>query len=249
MAESAPGPWGPDRAGSDAGLPAPAGGPSWGKAAIPGAAPLRSPLTSFPQDAPDEGSDGGSETSTSSVTPSEEEGGHQWEVGDACITAWAGDGLLYPARLRALDPATGTCLVEFDGYGNTEERVLADLLPPGPGPWGGSNTPGGEGPHAESHQLSTPSSWELPPGVRRRKGKQGSCSPWSPEVMPPLWPLALLHSLWEEEEEEDALTAMLMAWYMSGYHTGFYMGLQEGRVEAAKLPLRQGHTYKKLLHS
>lgn len=24
------------------------------------------------------------------------------------------------------------------------------------------------------------------------------------------------------EEDEDALSSMLMAWYMSGYHTGYY---------------------------
>ncbi|KAM6113515.1 LOW QUALITY PROTEIN: survival motor neuron protein 1-like [Phoenicopterus ruber ruber] len=227
MAESAPRPRGADPR---------AGGPSPGKAAIPGAAPLRSPRTSLPRDAPGEVSDGGSETPTSSVTPSEEEEeeeGHQWRVGDACSTAWAGDGLLYPARLRALDPAAGTCLVEFEGYGNTEERALADLLPPRPGAWGASDTPGGEGPRAEPRRPST-SSWDLPPGARRRKGEQGACSPRPPEVMPP----ASLRAMWEEEEEEDALATMLMAWYMSGYHTGFYVGLREGRAEAAEPPPR-----------
>ncbi|XP_075031168.1 survival motor neuron protein 1-like isoform X1 [Calonectris borealis] len=273
MAESAPGPrvgtgtgprgldrWGtglgelrgPDRAGPDAVLPPAAGGPSSGKAATPGAAPLRSPRTSFPRDAPGEGSDGDSETPTSSVTPSEEEEeeeGHQWRVGDACSTAWAGDGLLYPARLRALDPAAGTCLVEFDGYGNTEERALADLLPPHPGTWGASDTPRGEGPRAEPRRPSTPSSWELPPGARRRKGERTPCSPQPPEVMPPLWPPASLRAMREVEEEEDALAAMLMAWYMSGYHTGFYVGLREGRTEAAEPPPPPGRRQKKPPHS
>ena len=42
--------------------------------------------------------------------------------------------------------------------------------------------------------------------------------------MPPPWPPAPPHALWEEEEEEeDVLAMMLMAWYMSGYHTGFYV--------------------------
>lgn len=31
------------------------------------------------------------------------------------------------------------------------------------------------------------------------------------------------------EEDEDALSSMLMAWYMSGYHTGYYQGLRCGR--------------------
>ncbi|KAM9215559.1 uncharacterized protein RG961_011950 [Leptosomus discolor] len=237
MAESVPGPRGPDPR---------AGAPSSGKAAaIPGAALLHSPRTSLPRDAPGEGSDGDSETPTSSVTPSEEEEeedeGHQWRVGDACSTAWAGDGRLYPARLRALDLAAGTCLVEFDGYGTTEERALADLLPPRPATWGARDPPRDEGP---------PSSWELPPGVRRkRKGEQAPCSPQPPEGMPLLCPPAPLHALWEEEEEEDALAAMLMAWYMSGYHTGFYVGLREGRTDAAEPPPRPGRRQKKPPHS
>ncbi|XP_074707483.1 uncharacterized protein LOC141935283 isoform X2 [Strix uralensis] len=237
MAESAPGPRGPD--------PRAGGGPSSGKTAIPGATALRSPRTSLPRDAPGEGSDGDSETPTSSVTPSEEEeeeeekeSGHQWRVGDACSAAWSGDGRRYPARLRALDPAAGTCVVEFDGYGNTEERALGDLLPPHPGTCGGSDPPAGETP---------PSSWELPPGARRRrrKGEQASGSPRPPEVMPPPWPPAPPHALWEEEEEEeDALAMMLMAWYMSGYHTGFYVGLQKGQAEAAEPPPRTGRRQK-----
>ncbi|KAM6331908.1 uncharacterized protein FN964_014613 [Alca torda] len=215
MAESVPGPRGPSGSGS-------ATGP-------------RSPL---PRDAPGEGSDGGSETPTSSVTPTEEEEeeGHQWRVGDACRTAWPGDGRLYPARLRALDPGTGTCLVQFDGYGDTEERALADLLPPHPTTWGASDTLGSEG---------SPSSWEPPSGARRRKGERPPSSPQPPEVMPPPWPPALLRAMREEEEEEEALTAMLMAWYMSGYHTGFYVGLREGRGEAAEPPPRLGRRQKK----
>ncbi|XP_069646641.1 survival motor neuron protein 1-like isoform X3 [Haliaeetus albicilla] len=223
-----------DRGGPDPGTR----GSSSGKAMMPGAAPFRCPRTSLPRDPPGEGSDGDSETPTSSVIPSEEEEeeeGHQWRVGDACVTTWAGDGRLYPAHLRALDPAAGTCLVEFDGYGNTEEQALADLLSPRPGAWGSPDTPGGEGP---------PSSWEPPPSMRRRKGKRVPCSPQPPEVMPPPWPPAPLHALQEEEEEESALAAMLMAWYMSGYHTGFYVGLQEGRAEAAKPPLRPGRRQK-----
>ncbi|KAM9265465.1 LOW QUALITY PROTEIN: survival motor neuron protein 1-like [Morus bassanus] len=236
MAESAPGSRGPDRSGPEA------GGSSPGKAAIPGAAPLRSP-----RDTQGEGSDGNSETPTSSLTPSEEdvgeEEGHQWRVGDACTTTWAGDGLLYPARLRALDPVAGTCLVEFDGYGNTEERALAELLPPRPGAWV-SDTPRGEGPRAEPRRPSTPSSWE-PPGVRRKKGEWAPCSPQYPKVTPPLWSPASLHTTQEEEEEEDTLASMLMAWYMSGYHTGFYVGLREGRAEAAEPLPRPGHRQKK----
>lgn len=53
----------------------------------------------------------------------------QWQVGDACRAVWSEDGLLYPATVRSVDAAAGTCLVEFDGYGNQEEQALEDLLP------------------------------------------------------------------------------------------------------------------------
>ncbi|XP_065508805.1 survival motor neuron protein 1-like isoform X2 [Caloenas nicobarica] len=231
MAARSRGHRGPDRAGSDTGL--------------------HSPRTSLRRDAPGEGSDGDSETPSSGVTPGQEEEeeeedeGHQWRVGDACSVVWGGDGLLYPAHLRALDPVSGTCLVEFDGYGNTEERALAHLLPPCPGAWGETDAPQGGGPR----RPSTPSSWEPPPGARRRKGKQAPRSPRPPEVMPPPWPPTPLRAMWEEVEEEEALTAMLMSWYMSGYHTGFYVGLREGRAEAAKSPSRPRHREKKPPHS
>ncbi|XP_065714120.2 uncharacterized protein [Patagioenas fasciata] len=224
MAERSPGHRGPDRAGSDTGL--------------------RSPHPSLRRDTAGEGSDGASETPSSGVTPGQEEeeeeeeeenGGHQWRVGDACSVVWEGDGLLYPAHLRALDPVSGTCLVEFDGYGNTEERALAHLLPPCPGAWRDSDTLQRGGPH----RPSTPSSRDPPPGTRRRKGERTPRSPRPPEAMPPPWPPTPLRAMREEEEEEEeALTAMLMSWYMSGYHTGFYVGLREGRAEAAEHPPR-----------
>lgn len=102
----------------------------------------------------------------------------QWRVGDACSVVWEEDGLLYPAHLRALDPVSGTCLVEFDGYGNTEERALAHLLPPCPGAWRDSDTPQGGGPR----RPSTPLSREPSPGVRRRKSERTPRSPPPPEV-------------------------------------------------------------------
>ncbi|XP_053906225.1 survival motor neuron protein 1-like [Cuculus canorus] len=231
MAESAPGSRGSDHAGPGTGLPSPVGGP--------GTASPHSPHTSHPRDAAGEESDSDTETPTSSVTCSEEEEeeeeGHQWKVGDACSAIWRGDGLLYPAHLRALDPNAGTCLVEFDGYGNTEEQVLADLLPPRPGSWGVKGTLRGEG---------GPLAWEPLPGVRR-KGQQAPCSPQPLKAMP----TTPLRTVWEEEEEQEALTAMLMSWYMSGYHTGFYMGLREGRAEAAEPPPRPGHQQKKAQRS
>ncbi|XP_068775717.1 survival motor neuron protein 1-like [Struthio camelus] len=207
------------------------------------------------RDAPDEESDQVPESPPLSVPPSEEEEdeeGSQWVVGAACCTIWSGDGLLYPATVRALDTAAGTCLVEFVGYGNKEEVALADLLPPCIPVAGHLGAQWAEeGPYGESRRPRPPPSWELPPGRRRKssKGKQAPCSPWPPELVPPPWPPAPLCT-YQEEEEEEALAAMLMSWYMSGYHTGFYMGLREGRAEAAALLPRRGCRQKKSsLHS
>ncbi|XP_062452330.1 survival motor neuron protein 1-like isoform X2 [Rhea pennata] len=206
-----------------------------------------------PRDAPDKESDQSPESPALSVTPSEEEEEEeedsQWAVGDACRAIWSGDGLLYPATVRALDAAAGTCLVEFDGYGNKEEQALADLLPPCATPTAADPGPQGveEGPRGEPRRPKPAPSWELPPGRRRKssKGERAPCSPQAPELVPPPWPPAPLHTLQEEEEEEEALAAMLMSWYMSGYHTGFYMGLREGRAEAATFLPRRGCRQKK----
>ncbi|XP_067168915.1 survival motor neuron protein 1-like isoform X2 [Apteryx mantelli] len=212
------------------------------------------PHLNLPQDAPDEESEQNPESPASSVTPSEEEEeeeGSQWVVGAACRAVWSGDGLLYPATVRALDVAAGTCLVEFDGYGNEEEQALADLLPPCAAAAAATGNPGArgveEGPRGEPRRPRAPPSWELPPGRRRKssKGERAPCSPWPPELVPPPWPPAPLCALQEEEEEVEALAAMLMSWYMSGYHTGFYMGLREGRAEAAALLPRRGCRQKK----
>ncbi|XP_064353574.1 survival motor neuron protein 1-like isoform X2 [Dromaius novaehollandiae] len=205
------------------------------------------PHLGLPQDAPDEESEQSPQALDSSVTSEEEEEeeeeeGSQWAVGAACRAVWAGDGLLYPATVRALDAAAGTCLVEFDGYGNKEQQALADLLPPC-----AASDPGEEeGPRGEPRRPRPPPPWELPPGRRRKSstGERAPCSP-QPQPVPPPWSPALLCALREEEEEEEALAAMLMSWYMSGYHTGFYMGLRKGRAEAAALLPRRGCRQKK----
>nr|XP_048686895.1 survival of motor neuron protein-like isoform X3 [Caretta caretta] len=151
-----------------------------------------------------------------------------WKAGDACSAIWSEDGLLYPATVRSVDAAAGTCLVEFVGYGNKEQQVLEELLSPcgavdgDLGSWrSGSWWPGPL----------------LPFGPRPRRS---ACPP----VIPPPPPL-LLDPLCAEDDEGGALACMLLAWYMSGYHTGFYMGLRRGRAEAAVPPAKQGPRWKK----
>lgn len=77
-------------------------------------------------------------------------------MGAACRAAWSGDGLTYPARVVALSPAEGTCMVEYEHYGNREEQSLRDLLPPDQTP-NSSPRPG---------RTVRPGGWKLSP----RKG-------------------------------------------------------------------------------
>uniref|UniRef100_A0A8C3S2Y4 Tudor domain-containing protein n=1 Tax=Chelydra serpentina TaxID=8475 RepID=A0A8C3S2Y4_CHESE len=193
-----------------------------------------------------------------------------WKAGDGCSAIWSEDGLLYPATVRSVDAAAGTCLVEFVGYGNKEQQALEELLPPcgavdgdlgswraeadAPGvPRGRSPSFPREPPHSWRRQ-STKGEWAhyFPPLPKSGSWWPGPLLPFGPPprrsacppVVPPPPPL-LLDPLCTEDDEGGALACMLLAWYMSGYHTGFYMGLRQGRAEAAAPPPKQGPRWKK----
>ncbi|CAM2109183.1 uncharacterized protein LOC125627121 isoform X1 [Caretta caretta] len=193
-----------------------------------------------------------------------------WKAGDACSAIWSEDGLLYPATVRSVDAAAGTCLVEFVGYGNKEQQVLEELLSPcgavdgdlgswraeadAPGvPRGCSPSFPREPPHSW-RRPSTKGEWAhyFPPPPKSGSWWPGPLLPFGPRprrsacppVIPPPPPL-LLDPLCAEDDEGGALACMLLAWYMSGYHTGFYMGLRRGRAEAAVPPAKQGPRWKK----
>uniref|UniRef100_A0A7M4G1C4 Survival motor neuron protein 1-like n=1 Tax=Crocodylus porosus TaxID=8502 RepID=A0A7M4G1C4_CROPO len=93
--------------------------------------------------------------------------GRTWQAGDACRVVWSEDGLLYPATVRLVDAAAGTCLVEFDGYGNREEQTLEDLLPPESSPRGDPASEVEEDAHRVPRRPSPLPSWQLPHGRRR----------------------------------------------------------------------------------
>ena len=50
-----------------------------------------------------------------------------WRVGDRCSALYSEDGVVYPAVVRAVKGWKGTCVVEFDGYGNEEEVAWGDM--------------------------------------------------------------------------------------------------------------------------
>jgi hypothetical protein len=53
--------------------------------------------------------------------------GEQPKVGDLCRAVYVADGSLYDAVVRNIDAARGTAMVEFLGYGETQETKLADI--------------------------------------------------------------------------------------------------------------------------
>ncbi|XP_059575553.1 survival motor neuron protein 1 isoform X4 [Alligator mississippiensis] len=174
--------------------------------------------------------------------------GRTWQVGDACRAVWSEDGLLYPATVRSVDAAAGTCLVEFDGYGNQEEQALEDLLPAESSLHGHPASEVEEDAHGVPRRPSPLPSWQLPHG-RRRPSTTGKWAchlpplPLPSKLVPPPPPQDPLCS---DCEEEDALACMLLSWHLSGYHTGFYMGLRQGRAEAVKSAPKPASRQKKV---
>lgn len=52
-----------------------------------------------------------------------------WNPGDRCQAVFTEDGEVYEAKILNIDEQNETCIVEYKGYGNTEEQELSKLLP------------------------------------------------------------------------------------------------------------------------
>ncbi|OCT59253.1 hypothetical protein XELAEV_18001206mg [Xenopus laevis] len=52
----------------------------------------------------------------------------KWKVGDACSAVWSEDGCVYPATVLSIERETGTCVVQYNGYGNTERHQLDEIV-------------------------------------------------------------------------------------------------------------------------
>ncbi len=51
----------------------------------------------------------------------------EWEVGDACLACWSGDGELYECRLTSVEEGSRRCTVSFVGYEDVQTVEMADL--------------------------------------------------------------------------------------------------------------------------
>ncbi|XP_041418700.1 survival motor neuron protein isoform X2 [Xenopus laevis] len=52
----------------------------------------------------------------------------KWKLGDACSAVWSEDGCVYPATVLSIERETGTCVVQYNGYGNTERHQLDEIV-------------------------------------------------------------------------------------------------------------------------
>uniref|UniRef100_T1J8A3 Tudor domain-containing protein n=1 Tax=Strigamia maritima TaxID=126957 RepID=T1J8A3_STRMM len=52
----------------------------------------------------------------------------KWKIGDKCQTIYNGDGLCYAAVIKLINTEDNSCIVEFTGYGNTENVQLTSLM-------------------------------------------------------------------------------------------------------------------------
>nr|XP_033813337.1 survival of motor neuron protein-like isoform X6 [Geotrypetes seraphini] len=160
----------------------------------------------------------------------------RWKVGDSCSVVWSEDGCVYPAKVKSIDLEAGTCMVEYDGYGNMEKHHLEEIV-----------SLGSSDDSSSSSGTRRNCFWPPPPpSVRAHVPAWHNWPPSAPLPPPP----PFFNTEWEEYDEEevapdeDALACMLMAWYMTGYHTGFYMGLKQGRAEALRTTCKKGSRRK-----
>lgn len=94
----------------------------------------------------------------------------QWHVGDGCRAVFSEDELVYEAVIISIDPSSNTCVIKFDGYGNTEEQSLDDLLPP-------ISKKVGKLPKRTGNQSSWPASAEQQSGDNEMEWTAGHQSP------------------------------------------------------------------------
>lgn len=167
----------------------------------------------------------------------------KWTVGSPCQAIYSEDGQLYEATVHKIYEDTQTCIVKFIGYGNVERVHLSSLLESN----GLQSQIAQEKRALENKQDGLDSesvysnSGEAKNGAAEEKMDCGgdyskaSGNTFAPhfrlvsDMIPPAPPIPpqLMASL--PENDTEALSSMLMAWYISGFHTGYYHGLKQAR--------------------
>ncbi|XP_066590907.1 survival motor neuron protein [Prorops nasuta] len=173
----------------------------------------------------------------------------KWVVGSPCRTVYSEDGEIYEAVITKLHEKSGTCIVKFVGYGNTEKVELSSLLESEglQSQLAQKEDALAERCNQENGELDESSSPTLNfKKINRSANENMDCdqeetkcfSPHMPsssyfsslqDMMPPAPPIPphLMAKL--PENDADALSSMLMSWYISGFHTGYYHGLKQAK--------------------
>ncbi|XP_076618829.1 survival motor neuron isoform X1 [Colletes latitarsis] len=175
----------------------------------------------------------------------------KWITGAPCRAVYSEDGQIYEAIISKIFENSGTCIVKFVGYGNTEKVDMSSLLE-------------SEGLQrqiaqqkaalAEKNEDNTnidETSFPTIANSKKSNGEKMDCE-WEEikmdkqysvpgssfnsmiDMMPPAPPLPPQLMAKLPDNDADALSSMLMSWYISGFHTGYYHGLKQARSNQEK---------------
>ncbi|KAG7197962.1 hypothetical protein KM043_016197 [Ampulex compressa] len=180
---------------------------------------------------------------------------NKWIVGSPCRAVYSEDGEIYEAFIKKIFENSGTCIVKFIGYGNTEKVELSSLLESQ-----GLQSQTAQKEEAMAEKCDSDSAKHdgatfcIRPDSDKFNGIIGEkmdCNsdetrPFkhffmpgpsfasATDTIPPAPPLPPQLMAKLPENDADALSSMLMSWYMSGFHTGYYHGLKQARCNQEK---------------
>ncbi|KZC03858.1 Survival motor neuron protein [Dufourea novaeangliae] len=176
----------------------------------------------------------------------------KWSVGSPCRAIYSEDGEIYEAIISKIYENSGTCIVKFVGYGNTEKVGLYFLLESE-----GLQSQIAQQKDAIAQKLNEESVETEKTYVassdhsKKYNGEKmeyetedakaykqhfmpGPSFTSAVDIMPPAPPLPPQLMAKLPDNDADALSSMLMSWYISGFHTGYYHGLKQVRNNQEK---------------
>lgn len=173
----------------------------------------------------------------------------KWAVGAPCRAVYSEDGEIYEAIISKIYENSGTCIVKFVGYGNTEKVELSSLLESN-----GLQSQIAQHKDAVIEELNgedaniDESTFSV--NAKIFNGDKMDCEAEetqthkhkfmpgpsfnAADIMPPAPPLPPQLMAKLPDNDADALSSMLMSWYISGFHTGYYHGLKQARSNQEK---------------
>ncbi|OAD55177.1 Survival motor neuron protein [Eufriesea mexicana] len=176
----------------------------------------------------------------------------KWIVGSPCRAVYSEDGEIYEAIILKIYENTGTCIIKFVGYGNTEKVELKSLLESE-----GLQSQIAQQKNAvaeklnEENDATDETNFSTNMNSKKCNREKMDCESedtkeykhhFMPgpsfnsiaDIMPPAPPLPPQLMAKLPDNDADALSSMLMSWYISGFHTGYYHGLKQARNNQEK---------------